>query len=504
MTMVGVLGETAEGERRVALTPDGVQRLRRLGVAVTVEAGAGRRAWFGDEEYVAAGATTASRTQVYATSDVLVCIDAPDDAGTAHDGQVLIGLLGPLADPDRALRLARAGVTAISLDLLPRTLSRAQAMDALSSQANVAGYKAAILAAEAYGGYFPMLMTAAGTTRPAQVLVLGAGGAGLQAIATARRLGALVTGYDVREAARAEIASTGAAVLDLPHPTPVTDGLPGTSTSQRPDASTGDHPDVAPNQPTSPATADPPNPASGSPTGPAIADPSNPTTQTPTGSTTGEPPDPTDGRMTGPTTGDLAGRTWGQLDGPAAGDVAVAAAGRPDDRAAGRLEGSAVGASNGYARELTAGEAGAQQSALAAVLPRFDVVITTAQVPGRRPPLLVPAGALAGMRPGSVVVDLAAGPLGGNVAGSVPETRTVTAEGVTLLGAGRLPSTVPRAASTAYARNLVALLAALVPDGAVALDLGDEIQRAVLVTHGGRVVHERVRELIDDRKEIHS
>jgi NAD(P) transhydrogenase subunit alpha len=385
MTTVGVLEETADGARGGAHTPDGVQRLHRLGVEVTVQTGAGRRAWFGDEEYVAAGAATGSREQVYATSDVLVCLHPPADVGEARDGQLLVGLLNPLTDPGLAQRLAVAGVTSVSLDLLPRTLSRAQAMDALSSQANVAGYQAAILAAEAYGGYFPMLMTAAGTTRPAQVLVLGAGVAGLQAVATARRLGALVTAYDVREAARADIASTGAAVLDLT-------------------------------------------------------------------------------------------------------DVRPARAAEND----------------GYARELAADEAETQRRALAAALPRFDVVITTAQVPGKRPPLLVPAEALTAMRPGSVVVDLAAGPHGGNVAGSVPEKRTVTPEGVTVIGAGRLPSTMPQAASTAYARNLVALLAALMPKGSVALDLGDEIQAAVVVTHGGKVVHRRVRELIDERKEIRS
>jgi proton-translocating NAD(P)+ transhydrogenase subunit alpha len=385
MTTVGVLEESGEGERRVALTPDGVQRLRRLGVEVTVQTGAGRRAWFGDEEYVAAGAATAGRGQVYATSDVLVCLDPPADVGEARDGQLLAGLLSPLTDPGLAQRLAVAGVTAVSLDLLPRTLSRAQAMDALTSQANVAGYQAAIVAAEAYGGYFPMLMTAAGTTRPAQVLVLGAGVAGLQAVATARRLGALVTAYDVRDAARADITSTGAAVLDL--------AGAGTGSGERTD---------------------------------------------------------------------------------------------------------------GYAGELAADEAAAQQRALAAAIPRFDVVITTAQVPGKRPPLLVPAEALAAMRPGSVVVDLAAGPHGGNVAGSVPEQRTATAGGVTVIGAGRLPSTMPQAASTAYARNLIALLAALMPQGSVALDLGDEIQAAVVVTHGGKVVNPRVRELLDERKEIRS
>jgi NAD(P) transhydrogenase subunit alpha len=394
MTTVGVLEETADGERRVALTPDGVQRLHRLGVEIMVQTGAGRRSWFGDEEYVAAGAATGSREQVYATSDVLVCLDPPADVGEARDGQLLVGLLGPLTDPGLAQRLAIAGVTSVSLDLLPRTLSRAQAMDALTSQANVAGYKAAIVGAEAYGGYFPMLMTAAGTTRPAQVLVLGAGVAGLQAIATARRLGALVTAYDVRDAARADIASTGAAVLDLA----------GARTER-----------AAPDQP--------------------------------------------------------------------------AATSERDD---------------GYARQLAADETERQQRALSAAIPRFDVVITTAQVPGKPPPLLVPAEALAAMRPGSVVVDLAAGPLGGNVAGITPDRRTVTPEGVTLIGAGNLPSTMPQASSTAYARNLIALLAALMPQGSVALDLGDEIQAAVVVTHGGKVVHPRVRELIDERKEIRS
>jgi NAD(P) transhydrogenase subunit alpha len=323
------------------------------------------------------------REQVYADSDVLVCLEPPPDATALGEGRMLVGLLAPLTDPGLAQRLATAGVTAVSLDLLPRTLSRAQAMDALTSQATVAGYKAALVAAEAYGGFFPMLMTAAGTTRPAQVLVLGAGVAGLQAIATARRLGALVTGYDVREEARADIASTGAAVLSI-----------------------------------------------------------------------GEP--------------------------------------------------QAAGSDGGYARVLSADEAEAQQRALQAAIPRFDVVITTAQVPGRRPPVLVAADAVAALRPGSVVVDLAAGPHGGNVEGSVPDNRTVTRGGVTVIGAGRLPATMPQAASTAYTRNILALLAHLMPGGEPALDLGDEIQAGVVVTHGGRVVHPLVRAALDDRKEIHT
>jgi proton-translocating NAD(P)+ transhydrogenase subunit alpha len=364
MTTVGVLRETADRERRVAFTPDGVARLRKLDVSVLVEAGAGTRAWFADIAYDGAGAAVAVRDRVYADSDVLLCLRPPGDVAACRPGQVLIGLLSPRSDPDLMRRLATAGVTVISLDLLPRTLSRAQAMDALTSQANVAGYKAALLAAEAYSGFFPMLMTAAGTTRPAQVLVLGAGVAGLQAIATARRLGALVTGYDVREAARADIASTGATVLAGP------------------------------------------------------------------------------------------GRTGTEGEG-------------------------------GYARELTEDEQIAQQSALDEAIPRFDVIITTAQVPGRPAPRLVSENALSKMRPGSVVVDLAAAADGGNVEGSVPDARTVTDAGVTVIGAANLASTVPGAASTAYARNVLALLTHLMPAGEVVLDLGDEVLDAVVVSHDG-------------------
>ncbi|GIF22115.1 NAD(P) transhydrogenase subunit alpha [Actinoplanes tereljensis] len=378
MTTVGVLRETAGRERRVALTPDGVARLRKQEISALVETGAGARAWFEDIGYHGAGAVVGDRDRVYAESDVLLCLHPPDDVAACRPGQLLIGLLNPLGNVELMQQLATAGVTAISLDLLPRTLSRAQAMDALTSQANVAGYKAALLAAEAYSGFFPMLMTAAGTTRPAQVLVLGAGVAGLQAIATARRLGALVTGYDVREAARADIASTGATVLGGPGPAKDGDG--------------------------------------------------------------------------------------------------------------------------GYARELTEDEQIAQQSALDEAIPRFDVIITTAQVPGGPAPRLVSENALSKMRPGSVVIDLASTVDGGNVEGSIPDTRTVTDAGVTIIGAAGLASTVPGAASTAYARNALALLTHLMPRGEVVLDLDDEIQAAVVVTHGGRVVNARVR----DRKEIRS
>jgi NAD(P) transhydrogenase subunit alpha len=378
MTTVGVVREAGAGERRVALTPDGAGRLRALGLGVLVEAGAGAAAWFHDEGYAAAGATVTERARVLADADILVCIHPPPDAGSLPEGRMLAGLLSPLTDTALVRRLAEAKITAVSLDLLPRTLSRAQAMDVLSSQANVAGYKAVLVAAEAYGGFFPMLMTAAGTTRPAQVLVLGAGVAGLQAIATARRLGALVTGYDVRAAARADIASTGAAVLDLPGP-----------------------------------------------------------------------------------------------------------------------EGTGAG---GYARPLTDAEARAQQQALDAAIARFDIVITTAQVPGASPPELVSPAAVQALRPGSVVVDLAAGPLGGNVAGSVPDRTVVTPHGVTVIGAAHLPATVPQAASTAYSRNLCALLPALLRDGAVTVDPADDIQAGVVVTHDGQIVQPAVRAALDNRE----
>jgi NAD(P) transhydrogenase subunit alpha len=370
---VGVVREGEVGERRVGLVPESAARLAALGLGTVVEAGAGAAAWFPDAEYVAAGATVAPVPAVYEQAEIVVCV-RPPDPHLLREGQLLVGLLQPLLDPELARTLADAKVTAISLDGLPRTLSRAQSMDALSSQANVAGYKAAVLAADLYGGYFPMLMTAAGTVRPATVLVLGAGVAGLQAIGTARRLGAIVTGYDVREAARADIASTGASVLTL--------------------------------------------------------------------------------------------------------------------------EAEATGA-GGYARQLTAEEAARQQAAMAAAVARFDVVITTAQVPGRTPPLLVTADAVAAMRPGSVVIDLAASALGGNVAGSVPETTHVTGGGVTVVGAGNLASAVPRAASAAYARNVVALLAHLVRDGRPVLDPADGITAGVLVTHDGEVVHPAVRDLLN-------
>jgi len=364
---VGVGKETAAGERRVALVPDAVGRLREMGLHVLIESGAGEAAWHPDSAYREAGAEVVATSELYERADVVVTVRRPDTAAL-RDGQTVIGMLRPFGDPDYVRELAAKNVTAIAFEGLPRTISAAQTMDAMTSQDNIAGYKAAVLAAATYGRFFPLLVTAAGTARPAQVLVLGAGVAGLQAIGTARRLGAVVTGYDIRPEAEGEITSLGAQFLRL---------------------------------------------QSG-----------------PVGSGTG-----------------------------------------------------------GYARALTAEEQRAQQAELARHIARHDVVITTARVPGRRPPLLVTEAALKGMRAGSVVVDMAASELGGNVEGSRPGETIVTDEGVTVIGAADLAATMPEAASTAYSSNVRALLGHLIRDGALAIDLDDPIQAGVVLTHAGEVVH---------------
>jgi NAD(P) transhydrogenase subunit alpha len=365
-----VVRETAPGDRRVALVPEAVVKLRAAGYEVLLESGAGAGAWLADDSYAAAGASIVSRADALARADAILLVGRPDDAmiGALHKGQLVLGLLAPRTDPDLAAALAQAGVTAVSLDMIPRTIPRAQPMDALSSQANIAGYKAALLGAAAFGRFFPLLITAAGTARPAKVLVLGTGVAGLQAIGTARRLGAVVSAYDVRPETRTEVESLGGTFIEL--------------------TSVG--------------------PASGA---------------------------------------------------------------------------------GGYARDLTPAERQAQQDELTGHIAAHDVVITTAQVPGRRPPLLITAQALAAMTAGAVIVDMGASELGGNVAGSVPGETVVTANGVTIIGAGHLPSTMPTAASAMYARNISTLLQYLVTDGALAIDREDDLQAGVLITHDGQVVH---------------
>jgi H+-translocating NAD(P) transhydrogenase subunit alpha len=375
---VGVVRETAPGEQRVALVPESVPVLARAGAHVLVESDAGAAACFPDGAYERAGARVVGRNEAVDEADIVVGVGTPgpDLIGRLRSGQAVIGMLRPLVQPDLVAQLAGAGVTAISLDGLPRTVSRAQYMDALTSQANVAGYKAVLVAADHFGRIFPMLITAAGTSRPASVLVLGAGVAGLQAMGTARRLGAVVTGYDVRPETQEQVESVGARFLKLQSVT------------------------------------------------------------------------------------------------------------------------SAAG-EGGYARALTAEEQSAQQTELAAQISRFDVVITTAQVPGRRPPLLVTAEAVKGMSVGAVLVDLAASSLGGNIEGSVADQTVLTENGARIIGAGNLPAQVPTAASIAYSHNIVALLAELIRDGALRIDPADEIQAGVVVTHQGTVIHPAVAALLE-------
>lgn len=352
---VGVPRETAPGERRVALVPEAVGRLRAAGFELVVEPGAGTSASFPDETYADAGATLGDPWAAAAV--VKVAKPSADEAERLEEGSILVAFLQPLTDREGIERLAELGVLAFAMESIPR-ITRAQPMDALSSQATVGGYKAALLAADTLPRFFPMLMTAAGTVAPAKVLVLGAGVAGLQAIATARRLGAVVTGFDVRPVVREQIESLGATWLDL-------------------------------------------------------------------------------GVGTGETEG-------------------------------------------GYARELTAEEQRAQQAALEERIGGFDAVISTAAVPGRPAPRLIPTAAVASMRPGSVIVDLAA-ESGGNCELTVPGEIAVR-EGVTIVGLVNLASTMPTHASQLYARNVVSLLTHLAPDGEPKLDWDDAITAGACVT----------------------
>ena len=349
--------ERAAGERRVALVPELAGRLVTSGFEVLVERGAGEAASFPDAAYDEAGARVLD--DVYGEADAVAKVQSPSEEEVARlrEGQVLIGFLQPLTDPKGIERLAARGVTAFAMESIPR-ITRAQPMDALSSQATVSGYKATLIAADRLPKFFPMLMTAAGTVAPAKVLVLGAGVAGLQAVATARRLGAVVTGFDVRPVVREQIESLGANWLDL--------GVVGEETE------------------------------------------------------------------------------------------------------------------GGYAQELSEEQQRRQQEELEARLPEFDVVITTALIPGRAAPRLIPASAVAAMKPGSVVVDLAA-EAGGNCELTEPGEEVVR-EGVTIIGPTNLPSSMPFHASQLYARNVSALLQHLAPEGELVLDFEDEITAGACVT----------------------
>jgi proton-translocating NAD(P)+ transhydrogenase subunit alpha len=363
---IGVPREVADGERRVALVPDAVRRLVADGVEVAIEEGAGDGAAFPDGAYEEAGAHIAASGAAW-EADLVVKVQRPVDGEIerVRTGCVLVGLLQPLADLDLARSLAERGTTAFSLDSIPR-ITRAQPMDALSSQATVAGYKAVLIAAASTGKFFPMLTTAAGTIPPARVLVLGAGVAGLQAIATARRLGAVVSAYDVRPVVKEQVESLGATFLEL----------------------------------------------------------------------------------------DVEG-----------------------------AEG--IG---GYAVALSEDQHEREQELLALHVAESDVVITTALVPGRDAPVLVTEDAVGRMRPGSVVVDLAA-EAGGNCAVTEPG-QTVVRDGVTVVGQLNLPSTMPLHASQMYSRNVLAFLGLVVRDGELVLDFDDEIVRETCASHEGRVMKE--------------
>ena len=360
---VAVPNETGAGERRVALVPDSVGRLTAAGFSIAVEQGAGADAGFADAAYAAAGAEVVAGDELLAHGEAIVRVGPPaaDEVVTLAPGTVVIGFLNPLSDPAGIARLAERGVVAFAMESIPR-ITRAQSMDALSSQSTVAGYKAVVLAADRSPRLFPLLMTAAGTVAPAKVLVLGAGVAGLQAIATARRLGAVVSGFDVRPVVREQVESLGATFLDL--------GVTGAETE------------------------------------------------------------------------------------------------------------------GGYAAELTADEQARQQAALEERIPDFDVVVTTALVPGRPAPKLIPAAAVERMRPGSVIVDLAA-ETGGNCELTEPGTE-VERHGVTIVGLTDLAARLPYHASQLYSRNVSALLLHLAPGGELALDFDDEI------TGGACVTRERV------------
>ena len=351
---VGIPRETTHDERRVALVPETVGKLAANGFELVVEQEAGAAASFTDDAYREAGATLGDPWDV----DGVLKVRKPsaDERERLHSGQLLIAFLEPLSDQEGVEALEARGVTAFALESVPR-ITRAQPMDALSSQATVGGYKGALLAAEHLPRFFPMLMTAAGTVPPAKVLVIGAGVAGLQALATARRLGAVTTGFDVRPAVREQIESLGANWLDL-------------------------------------------------------------------------------------------GVTGAEAEG-------------------------------GYARELTAEEMAAQQEALEGRIADFDCVITTAAVPGRPAPKIIPASAVEAMRPGSVIVDLAA-ETGGNCELTEPGEIVVRA-GVTLVGQTNLPSTMPYHASMLYSRNVQALLLHLAPEGELTLDWSDEITSGACV-----------------------
>jgi len=370
---IGVPKESLAGERRVALVPEAARGLVKGGLEVTIEAGAGASAFFSDATYMDAGARVTDAATALGSDAVLkVQPPTPDEVGRLRAGAVLISFLQPATNADVVAALAKQKVSAFSLDLVPR-ISRAQSMDALSSQAGIAGYKSVLIAANHLPKFFPLLMTAAGTVAPARVLVMGAGVAGLQAIATSRRLGAVVEAYDVRPAVKDEVHSLGATFLELP------------------------------------------------------------------------------------------------------------------------LE--AQEGTGGYAREQSEDFLRRQRELIGDRVAASDVVITTAAIPGRKAPILVTADMVRRMRPGSVIVDLAA-ETGGNAELTKPG-EIIEVGGVTIDGTRNLPSTMPVHASQLYSKNVSTLLLLLVKDGAIKLDFNDEIVKGACVTYDGGIVNARAKELVE-------
>lgn len=373
---IAVAKEVEMGERRVALIPDTVARLVKQGHEVLVEAGAGVGAEFSDTDYLAAGAIVSDdRGWLWYEADLLAKVNPPQEweVNLLREGAALISFLNPLGNPIVAERLADRRITAFSLEMIPRT-SRAQSMDALSSQAGIAGYKAVLIAAAALPKFFPMLTTAAGTIAPAKVFVMGAGVAGLQAIATARRLGAVVEAFDIRPAVKEEVQSLGAKFVDV------------------------------------------------------------------------------------------------SLD--------------EDTVAAG-----------GYAKELSEAAKERSRQIVTQHVKAADVIITTAQVPGRKAPLLVTEEMVAQMKPGSVIVDLAADQ-GGNCA-CTEAGKDIVAHGVTIIGPINLPATLPVHASQMFAKNVLTLVQYLVKDGALQLNFADDIIDSACVTHEGEIRNDRVRQALE-------
>jgi NAD(P) transhydrogenase subunit alpha len=370
---VVALRETAPGEHRVAIVPDAARAFAKAAVELAVESGAGERAGATDAAYERVGVGVESdRAALLARADFLLKVQPPDEGELAalRSGAVLISFLRPLDEPQRAAALAERGVTSLAMELIPR-ITRAQAMDALSSQASLAGYRAVLLAAQGLGKVLPMMTTAAGTIAAGRLLVIGAGVAGLQAIATARRLGAIVEAYDTRPAVREQVESLGARFLELPLDTADAEGA------------------------------------------------------------------------------------------------------------------------GGYAKAQSEEFLAKQRALLGERIQAADAVVTTAAVPGARAPLLIDEETVIGMKQGSVIVDLAAA--GGGNCALTQADQTVVAHGVTIFGPTNLPSEAAIDASRVYARNLANLLALLVKDGALHIDLEDEIVRGALLTHEGRVVADSVR-----------